>query len=68
MGVKEKEVFFKEKYNRCILNKEETAFELGGISESTIDRLRKTGELKSKKIGGQVFFDIEQVAKYVTTL
>ena len=34
-------------------------------STSTIDRLRKDGKLKSKKIGGRIFFSIETIADYL---
>lgn len=53
-----------ERHQKSILSKKETAKELG-VSEATVDRLRKTGELKAKKIGGGVFFTINEIASYL---
>ncbi len=47
-----------------LLTKKETANELN-ISSATIDRLRKNGELNSRKIGGGVYFTIEEIARFV---
>ncbi len=49
---------------RMLLTKKETANELN-ISSATIDRLRKNGELNSRKIGGGVYFTIEEIARFV---
>jgi hypothetical protein len=37
-----------KKYGKSLLNKKEVSAELN-ISQATLDRLRKTGEIKSKK-------------------
>lgn len=51
-------------YKRMLLTKKETANELN-ISSATIDRLRKNGEINSRKIGGGVYFSIEEIARFV---
>ena len=52
------------KYDRFILNKKETAKELG-ISTANLDRMRKDGQLKSKAVRGQVFFTLEEVSRFL---
>jgi len=52
-------------HGKTILNKNETANELGGISEETVDRLRKDGEIKSKMIRGQVMFSVIEIHRYL---
>lgn len=52
------------KYDKMLLNKKETANEMN-VSEATIDRLRKHGAIKSKKVGGQIFFTISEIADYL---
>ena len=54
----------KEHYKSAFLNKKEVAKELH-ISAGTVDRLRKEGQLKSRKVVGQVFFDIGEVARFM---
>jgi len=51
-------------YKKMLLSKETTAMELN-MSVTTLDRLRKKGELKSKKVSGQIMFSIAEVAKYL---
>ena len=51
-------------YKRMLLTKKETANELN-ISSATIDKKRKNGELNSRKIGGGVYFTIEEIARFV---
>ena len=51
-------------YKRMLLTKKETAIELN-LSSATIARLRKNGELNSRKIGGGVYFTIEEIARFV---
>ncbi len=46
------------------LSKEVTAIELN-ISTSTLDRLRKRGEIKSKKVSGQIMFTLGEIANYL---
>jgi len=53
-----------QRHEKSLLNKEETAKELG-ISIATIDRLRKSGQLKSKKIGGGIFFTINEIVAFL---
>lgn len=53
-----------EKYKKLLLNKNETAKELR-VSVATIDRLRKSGKLKSKKIGGSIFFTLQEIATFI---
>ena len=53
-----------EKYGQFVLNKEETAKELR-VSVATVDRMRKEGQLKSKMVRGQVFFGIDEIARYL---
>ena len=46
-----------QRYKKLLLNKKEASKELG-ISISTLDRLRKSGYLREKRIGGGVFFNL----------
>jgi hypothetical protein len=64
MGFNEIVALLQNKHNKMMLSKAETAKEFG-VSEATIDRLRKTGAIKSKKVGGQIFFTLATVAEYV---
>ena len=52
------------RHNKTLLNKDETAKELN-ISVATLDRLRKSGQLKSKKIGGGIFFTINEIVSFL---
>ncbi len=52
-------------YKKMLLTKKETAKELG-ISEATIDRLRKNGQITSKKILGQIMFTIDEIARFLS--
>ena len=53
-----------KKYGKSLLNKKEVSEELN-ISQATLDRLRKTGEIKSKKVGGGVFFTIKEISLFL---
>ncbi|QOP41056.1 hypothetical protein [Sulfurimonas marina] len=53
-----------DRYERGVLTKTETAKELA-ISEATIDRIRKTGAIKSKTVMGKIVFDIKEIAHYL---
>lgn len=53
-----------QKFKKSLLNKQETARELN-ISQATLDRLRKTGAIKSKKVGGGIFFTINEIALFL---
>jgi predicted transcriptional regulator len=51
-------------YKKMLLTKKETANELN-ISQATIDRLRKSGAISSKKIGGGIYFTLNEIASFV---
>lgn len=53
-----------QRYQKSLLNKKETAKELN-ISEATLDRLRKSGNIKSKKVLGGIFFTIKEIASFL---
>lgn len=55
----------RENHTKMLLNKKEVAAELG-ISQTGIDRLRQTGQLKSRKVLGQVMFGIDELARYLS--
>jgi len=52
-------------YQTSLLTKQELARELGDVSISTVDRMRKEGLIRSRKVLGQVRFTIEDVAEYL---
>ncbi|PHO11346.1 AlpA family transcriptional regulator [Malaciobacter marinus] len=52
------------RHSKSLLSKKETAKELN-ISQATLDRLRKSGAIKSKKVGGGVFFTINEIALFL---
>jgi len=52
------------RFKKSLLSKKETAKELN-ISQATLDRLRKSGDIKSKKVGGGIFFTITEIASFV---
>ena len=54
----------RENYKRMLLSKKKTANELG-ISEATLDRLRQTGQISSKKVLGQIMFSIDEIARFL---
>ncbi len=56
--------FLHNKYGRLYLKQKETAKELG-ISEETLFRMRKDGEINSSTIRGSVRIAITEVAKFV---
>jgi hypothetical protein len=53
-----------QRYQKSLLNKKETAKELN-ISQATLDRLRKSGEINSKKVGGGVYFSLYELALFL---
>ena len=55
----------RENHNKTLLTKKEVAQELS-IGEATLDRLRKNGEITSKKVLGQVMFSIDEVARFLS--
>lgn len=54
----------RQRHSKSLLSKKETAKELN-ISQATLDRLRKSGSIKSKKVGGGVFFTINEIALFL---
>lgn len=54
----------RENYKRMLLTKKETANELH-VSEATIDRLRQSGQLNSKKVLGQIMFSLDEIARFL---
>jgi len=55
----------RETHEKMLLSKRETAKELS-ISEATVDRLRASGELKSKKVLGQIMFSLDELARFLS--
>ncbi|WP_415408228.1 helix-turn-helix domain-containing protein [Sulfurovum sp. CS9] len=55
-----------EGYKVFLLNKEQTAKELG-VSKATLDRFRKDGSIESKTVGGQIMFKLDEVARYLAS-
>jgi hypothetical protein len=55
-----------QRHSKSLLSKKETAKELN-ISQATLDRLRKSGAIKSKKVGGGIFFTIHEIALFLDT-
>ena len=54
-----------EKYNTLLLSKKEAACEIGHISQATLDRLRQSGQLSSKKVLGQIRFSVMEIARFI---
>jgi hypothetical protein len=54
----------RENYQKMLLTKKEIANELN-VSEATIDRLRQSGQLNSKKVLGQIMFSIDEVSRFL---
>ena len=53
-----------QKYKKSLLSKKEAAEELS-ISTSTLDRLRKQGLIRSKKVGGGIYFTLNELATFI---
>lgn len=53
-----------QRHKKALLTKKETAKELN-ISEATLDRLRKQGLIRSKKVCGGVFFTINEIVSFI---
>lgn len=53
-----------QRYNKSLLNKKEAAQELG-ISQASLDRLRKSGEIRSKRVGGKVMISLKEIALFI---
>ncbi len=54
----------RKQHGTPLLNKAKTAKELS-ISRATLDRMRKDGQIKSKKIGQQIRFHVTEIASIV---
>ncbi len=63
--IEEKRKELKTEYMSSLLTKKQTAKELGGISITTLDRMRKEGLIKSKLVRGSVMFSIREVASFL---
>ena len=55
----------KTKYGRFLLTQKEAREELG-ITENTIVKIRKTGELPSRKIAGKIVVNVLDLAEFMT--
>jgi len=53
-----------QKYKKSLLSKKETAKELN-ISQATLDRLRNQCIIKSKKVGGGIYFTLKEIASFL---
>lgn len=53
-----------EDFKKLVLNKPETSKVLN-ISIQTLDRMRKSGQIKSKRINRGIFFSIKDIANYI---
>lgn len=54
-----------KKYNTMLLDKEQTAQEIGAISSTSLDRLRQMGAIRSRKVLGQIRFSVNEVARFI---
>ena len=62
--VEQLKIEIQQRYKKLLLNKKEASKELG-ISISTLDRLRKSGYLREKRIGGGVFFTLDEIVNFI---
>ena len=53
-----------QRYKKSLLSKVEVANELN-VSIATLDRLRKSGGIRSKRILGGVFFTLKELASFL---
>jgi len=56
--------YLQQRYKKLLLSKKETARELN-ISQATLDRLRKNGEIRSKRIGGGIYFSLQEISAFL---
>lgn len=54
----------RDKYQANLLTKQEVAMELR-TSCSSIDRMRKAGLIKTKKIGGKVMVSVDEIVRII---
>ncbi|MCT7487274.1 hypothetical protein N5T98_12010 [Aliarcobacter cryaerophilus] len=62
--VEQLKIEIQQRYKKLLLNKKETSQELG-ISISTLDRLRKSGYLREKRVGGGIFFTLDEIVNFI---
>ena len=62
--IEQLKIEIQQRYKKLLLNKKEASKELG-ISISTLDRLRKSGYLREKRIGGGVFFTLDEIVNFI---
>ena len=62
--VEQLKIEIQQRYKKLLLNKKEASKELG-ISISTLDRFRKSGYLREKRIGGGVFFTLDEIVNFI---
>ncbi len=65
MSQKELISMLRENHQSMLLSKKQTALEIG-VSEATLDRLRKDGQITSKKVLGQIMFSIDEIARFIS--
>ena len=53
-----------QRYKKSLLSKKEAAEELS-ISTATLDRLRKKGLIRSKRVGGGIYFTLNEIALFL---
>lgn len=53
-----------QRYKKSLLTKKETAKELN-ISQATLDRLRKSNAISSKKVGGGIYFTLQELSAFL---
>ena len=52
-----------DKYGKLYLTKKEIAKEFS-VTPATIDRMRKTGDVKGTKVMGQIMFHVSELVNY----
>ncbi len=55
----------RETYKSMTITKRNTAKEIG-IGVTSLDKLRQQGKIKSRKILGQIMFDISEVSRFLS--
>lgn len=56
-----------DKFQTFVLKKSEASQALN-ISIQTLDRMRKAGEIRTKRIHGGIYIDIRELANYIDQL
>ena len=64
MNQEEYTTLLRANHEKMLLSKKQTANELG-VSEATLDRMRQSGSITSKKVLGQVMFSIDEIARFL---